>query len=220
VSFGLPLLLILVAYLFGSAPFGLLIARYGAGVDIRRVGSGNIGATNVARAIGFRWGLAVLLLDVLKGVLPTLLPRFVLAADSPLLVHTSVACGIAAVVGHMFPIWLWFRGGKGVATGLGVAAVLGPWATLAAFLTFALVVPFGRYVALASVVASLVFAATTFALLGGGAFSATNWSLAAFALVVPLLIVIRHRGNLARLWAGTEPPFSFGSKDREIEAAE
>lgn len=211
---------IVLAYLVGGIPFGLLLARYGAGIDIRKVGSGNIGATNVARAIGAKWGIAVLLLDALKGAVPVLLPHLVLPAESPLLGHTRVGCGLAAILGHVFPIWLALRGGKGVATGLGVTLVLAPWASLAAAVAFAITVSFGRYVALASVVASLVFAGTEFGILGTTAFSAEHWSLAAFCLLVPVLIIVRHRGNLARLRAGTEPRFTFGSKDREIEPAE
>lgn len=216
---GIAVGLVVGAYLVGGVPFGLLLARYGAGIDIRKVGSGNIGATNVARAIGFRWGLAVLLLDALKGAGPVLLPQLFLAADSPLLGHTRVACGLAAILGHVFPIWLGFKGGKGVATALGVTLVLAPWASLAAAVAFAVTVSFGRYVALASVVGSIAFAVTQLVLLGGAAFSATHWSLTTFCLLVPVLIIVRHRGNLARLWAGTEPRFSFGNKDRPIEPA-
>lgn len=205
---------LVVAYLVGGIPFGLLLARYGAGVDIRKFGSGNIGATNVARALGFKWGLAVLLLDAAKGIGPVLLADVVVPDDSPFTPHVRFGCGLLAIMGHVFPIWLGFRGGKGVATALGVVAVLAPLNTLLAFVGFAITVACGRYVALASVVASLVFAAAHFVRLHGAPFSAENWSGSSFALLVPLLIIVRHRGNLARLWAGTEPRFTFGSRTK------
>ncbi len=109
------------AYLVGSLPFGLLIGRYVAGVDIRQAGSGNIGATNVARVLGKRLGLIVLILDCLKGALPTAILPGLLSDSAGFRLHLAVVSGTAAILGHMFPCWLKFRGGKGVATALGVA---------------------------------------------------------------------------------------------------
>src|SRR5580658_4443801 len=114
------------AYLVGSLPFGLLIGRYVAGVDIRKSGSGNIGATNVARVLGRRLGLIVLILDCVKGALPTLLLPLWLADSDPAKLHIAVLSGTATILGHMFPCWLRFKGGKGVATALGVALALAP----------------------------------------------------------------------------------------------
>ena len=115
----------LLSYLAGSVPFGLVIARIVSGEDIRSQGSGNIGATNVARVLGAKWGVMVLVLDAIKGALPTALIPMLLSFDSTEIGHTGVLCGLMAIVGHMFPVWLGFRGGKGVATALGVVCVLG-----------------------------------------------------------------------------------------------
>ena len=117
----------LLAYLAGSLPFGLIVARLFGGIDIRKEGSGNIGATNVARVLGAKYGAFVLSLDCVKGAAPTgLLPVLLLSSDLPQRVHLAVLSGVAAILGHMFPCWLGFRGGKGVATALGVALVLAP----------------------------------------------------------------------------------------------
>lgn len=199
-----------LAYLAGSLPFGLIVARLAKGIDIRTVGSGNIGATNVARTLGTKWGALVLALDALKGLLPVwLLPRLLIEPGMAAATHVAVSCGICTVLGHMFPCWLGFRGGKGVATALGVVTVLAPWATVAAFLGFLASFVLFRFVSLSSIVASAVFAVAQFTLMWPAPFSSSNWSLAAFSLAVPLLIVVRHRGNLVRLYQGTEPRFVF-----------
>ena len=213
-------LILLFAYLVGAIPFGLLIARHCCGVDIRQRGSGNIGATNVGRELGWRWGGLVLLLDALKGLLPTLAPLVmtdVVLTDAVLtdavltdaagtsLQNLMLGCGIAAVIGHMFPVYLGFRGGKGVATGLGVAAGALPWPTLAAFVVFVVLTLLLRYVGLSSTVAALTFAIVQLLREGGTMFTAERWPVAAFSLGVPALIVFRHRGNLARLFRGEEP---------------
>lgn len=201
---------ILGAYLVGSVPFGFLTARYVAGLDIRTRGSGNIGATNVGRVLGTGWGVLVLLLDFLKGLLPTLLlPRALLPADSPQSVHVQVGCGIAAVVGHMAPCWLRFRGGKGVATAAGVILVLAPWGTLTALGVFAVVFAAFRIVSLASVLAALGFAAFQMWRLQPTPFEPDHWTLGVFSLLVPLLILVRHRNNLARLLRGEEDRFQL-----------
>ena len=149
-----------IAYLAGSIPFGLLVARVVAGIDIRKHGSGNIGATNVGRTLGAKWGIAVLLLDALKGALPVLMiPRVLADTESTWFVLLQVIVGVATVVGHMFPVWLRFHGGKGVATALGVVCVLAPVGSLAAFGGFALCMAASRIVALSSIVAAVVFAA-------------------------------------------------------------
>lgn len=200
---------VLLAYLAGSIPFGLLTARLVAGVDIRTRGSGNIGATNVGRVLGTKWGLFVLALDALKGLLPVwLLPNLFVADECP---HLRVACGIATIVGHMFPCWLGFRGGKGVATSLGVVLVIAPWATAAAFAVFAVSFAAFRIVALSSILAAVSYGATQMASLWPAPFSQETWSLAAFGLAVPLLIIIRHRSNIGRLWRGEEPQFRSGA---------
>ena len=202
------LLAALAAYLVGSLPFGYLTARLAAGIDIRKAGSGNIGATNVARVLGAKWGALVLVLDLLKGLLPVLLlPYAVLAADHPDFLHVQVGCGLATIVGHMFPCWLGFRGGKGVATALGVILVLAWQATVVAFAMFAVTFVIWRIVSLSSMLAAIAFAAAQTWLLLPAPFASRTWSLAAFSLLVPALILYRHRSNFVRLLRGEEPRF-------------
>ncbi len=185
-------LLIAVGYLLGSIPFGLVLGKLFAGVDVRTQGSGNIGATNVARTVGKKAGVVVLLLDVGKGALAAWLAlRF---ASDPWM---QAAIGGAAIAGHIFPIWLKFRGGKGVATAVGVFAVLIPWSALVGTVAFALVVAVSRIVSLASLVGTTAALAATVAVYREGPPSA----LAAFALA---LIALRHRENIGRLLRGTE----------------
>jgi glycerol-3-phosphate acyltransferase PlsY len=211
---------LLIAYLVGSLPFGFLIAQYAAGVDIRKSGSGNIGATNVARVLGKKLGIAVLALDCLKGALPTLLLPLLLADSDRLRLHLAVLSGTAAILGHMYPCWLKFRGGKGVATALGVALALAPLSTAAAFVVFVLCVALTRIVSLGSVLAACTFCGVELWQLRPTPFGDETWSLAAFSTLVPLLIVIRHRSNLGRLMRGTEPRFRFGGRSEKPPGAE
>jgi glycerol-3-phosphate acyltransferase PlsY len=201
-----------VSYLVGSIPFGLLIARWVAGVDLRTVGSGNIGATNASRIVGNTWGAFVLLLDALKGLLPTLLAAPFSGVPTAEATHAMVLAGVCAILGHTFPVWLGFRGGKGVATALGVAAVLSPWGTLTAFVSFVVVMLTARIVSLGSIVAALAFAGYQLATLPHP-WSATQWSLTLFSIAVPALIIVRHRANIVRLLRGEEARWSSGSKD-------
>ncbi len=207
---------VFLAYLSGTIPFGYLVARFFAGMDIRSQGSGNIGATNIARVLGAKWGILVLVLDALKGLLPALLlPSLFIDTDSSLFNHVQVACGLAAVVGHMFPVWLKFKGGKGVATALGVILVLGPWATLSAVGMFFLSFLIFRIVSLSSILASSTFAVVRVFMLEGNPFSETNWSLTCFSILVPALIILRHRSNIVRLLQGKEPRFKSRKKPNE-----
>jgi glycerol-3-phosphate acyltransferase PlsY len=207
---------LIASYLAGTIPFGLLLARWVGGIDLREHGSRNIGATNVARTLGLRWGLVVLALDALKGLLPVLLlPPLFFHESDPAWVHVRVGCGLAAFCGHIFPCWLKFRGGKGVATALGVVAVLAPWATLFAFGAFVLTFAASRFVSLSSIAASLVFAVVEIARLWPAPFSRTHWSLAVFSLAAPLLIIVRHRENNRRIARGEESRFQFRRKGSE-----
>jgi glycerol-3-phosphate acyltransferase PlsY len=174
---------LLVAYLCGSIPFGLLIARAKTGKDVRTVGSGNIGATNVARAAGRGAAAVTLLLDALKGLVPVLLAR------GP--EWLPAACAVCAVAGHCFPVWLKFRGGKGVATGLGVSLALAPWAALAGAATWGVLYKVYRI----SSVGSLAGAAVALAVAALTAPAVAVWGLAG----VTGLIVARHSGNIRRL---------------------
>lgn len=209
---------VIAAYFVGSIPFGLLVARVFHGIDIRQAGSGNIGATNVGRTCGSRWGILVLLLDACKGALPVwLLPHLPRlwnagwnAAESG--THLAVLCGLAAIFGHMYPCWLGFRGGKGVATGLGTALMLAPGAGGCAFLAFAVVFAISRIVSLSSLVASVAFAAVELWMLRPHPFSGPTWSLALFSLAAPVLIVLRHRENITRLVKGEEQSYRSGQR--------
>ena len=184
--------LVVVAYLVGGIPFAFLLARRVSGPDVRHVGSGNLGTTNVLRTCGKSTALAVLVLDVSKGSAAVLLARS-MGADAA--IQAVVAGGV--VTGHVFPVWLKFRGGRGVATACGAFAVLAPVATLLAVATFALVVGTTRYVSLGSVTASLVLAPLVY-------LRATDSSLALAAAVVAVLVVWRHTSNLTRLLNGSE----------------
>lgn len=206
------LLSTLTGGLLGSIPFSLMVARWCGGVDLRQHGSGNVGATNVARTLGWKWGLIALLLDACKGALPVLLVTGLLHPGPAVATHARVLAGVAAVLGHMFSPWLKFKGGKGVATGLGVAAVLSPWATLAALATFALTFALWRIVSLSSIIAALAFAATQLIRFGGGLWGTETWSLGAFSIGVPLLIILRHQSNIGRLWRGEEKRFTLGKE--------
>jgi len=187
---------VVASYFSGSIPFGLVLSKVLLGVDVRQVGSGNIGATNAARA-GGRWmGVAVLLLDALKAVVPLLITRRVLGGgERGELWVMGVA--IAAFAGHLFPVWLRFKGGKGVATGLGIFLVLAPWAALAGLATWVGVYLATRISSVGSLAGSLVCVASGFYLLGP---TPIAWGCAA----VGALIWWRHRENIGRLVRGEE----------------
>lgn len=189
-------LLITLAYLSGSIPFGFLLTRRFAKKDITTEGSGNIGATNVARVAGKKLGALVLLLDAAKGALPVWAALQVLPAQPVL----HVAVGLAAVLGHVFPVWLRLKGGKGVATAMGVLLVLLPWSALAGLVTWALVVGVTRTSSVGSLSAGVV------AVVAAIVQSAPPASV---ALAVTLLVLLgwTHRGNLGRLAKRTEHRF-------------
>jgi glycerol-3-phosphate acyltransferase PlsY len=180
------------AYLCGSIPFGLIIARAASGADVRQVGSGNIGATNVARAAGRPAAIATLFLDALKGLLPVLFAAR--TRDAPPMLASG--CAVAAVLGHCFPVWLRFRGGKGVATGLGVSLALAPIAAVAGAGTW-LVLYAAFHISsigsLAGVAVALVVAALT-----------ANRDAVYGLIGVSVLIVLRHRANIGRLLSRRE----------------
>ena len=190
-----------LAYLIGSIPFGYLIGRFVGGVDIRTLGSGNIGATNVGRVLGFRFFVVVFLLDFAKGFLPTrFLPGAFAAAGSDL----PVGVAVAAILGHNFPIFLGFKGGKGVATSLGAVWALDWVASLAAAGGFGLLIGLFRYVSVASLGGGVVWLLVHFGR------TAEPWGRSQVALSVAsmglmALLVARHWKNLGRLAAGTEP---------------
>jgi acyl phosphate:glycerol-3-phosphate acyltransferase len=196
------LLIAVVAYLFGSIPAGYLLVRVFRNQDIRAVGSGNIGATNVMRSGGKGLGAATFLLDMLKGCAAVWLGGVLAAALIPQwpLRDAQALAAISAVFGHMFPIWLHFRGGKGVATGFGVFLVAAPLAALAAITVFALVLLITRYVSLASIIGTASFPIFAWFLVHG---DKPAFFLAA-QVIVALLIIVKHRQNVHRLLTGSE----------------
>lgn len=203
-------LLIALAYLLGSIPFGYLLVRIFRKQDIRAQGSGNIGATNVARSGGKGLGVATLLLDVAKGLLAVELARHL----GPGSYEIAAWAALAAVAGHIFPVWLLFRGGKGVATALGVFIALAPQAAALVFLVFLGIFLLTRYVSLASIVA-----AGTFPLFGFHFVRQRTPAVVTAFLLIPVLVIVKHHGNIRRLLNGTENRFGSGSSGAPIEKA-
>jgi glycerol-3-phosphate acyltransferase PlsY len=203
-----PALIILLAYLIGSIPFGYLIVKLRGEGDIRETGSGGTGATNVTRRAGRAAGVLTLALDAAKGVLAVALARWLLTTDFG--VNWWVAgAAIAAIAGHVFPVWLGFRGGKGVATGLGVFACLTPLAVLCVAPVFVAVVWATRYVSLGSITAAAALPLFVWLFGGRGDATATATTTAltpplAAAVAGAALIIFMHRANIGRLLRGTE----------------
>lgn len=202
-------LALLLSYLVGSIPFGLVLVRIVKGVDLRTHGSGNIGATNAMRAAGKPVGLAVFALDFLKGwVAPFVFAGLLAGAGT--LTWGAMACGAASVLGHCFPLWLGFKGGKGVATGCGALVAIDPLIWVAGGAVWLVALGLSRMVSLAS-------------LAMGVAFPVAAWFVThavpptVGAALLALLILVRHRSNMARIMAGTEP--KIGAKRAAAESA-
>lgn len=183
---------IAVAYLIGSIPFALLLARRWGGHDLHRLGSGNIGAANVLRTSGVRVGIAVALLDIGKGAMGVVVAGRIAPVD-----HANALAGLAAIVGHIYPVWLRFRGGKGVATACGAFSVLAPLAVPPALLAFVVTIWATRYISLGSVVASVVLPSVAYA-------TGASAAVVSVACAAATLIIFRHRSNLMRVRIGTE----------------
>ena len=186
-----------LAYLIGSVPFGVILTRLAGAGDVRRIGSGNIGATNVLRTGRKGLALATLAFDMLKGALPAWLAYRYLGPDM------AVVAGLGAVLGHCFPVWLKFQGGKGVATAAGVVVALTPLVAAIAIGVFVLVVLATRYVSLASMLGAIAAAP--------GAYLLGYVQAAELYLLLALLIVVKHSGNIRRLLQGSEAKFSARS---------
>ena len=218
-----------LGFLVGGIPFGVILTA-ARGIDIRTVASGNIGATNVARALGRKWGYFCFLLDVLKGAVPTAAMGLLLARwqlnDSPLGFLSWALVGSAAVLGHVFPVYLKFKGGKGVATSAGVALALWPFYTLPALLAllaWVLVTLASRTVSAGSLAACLTFLITYLA--GFWIFDQQRWIIPPWSLqsqwplliaacLLPVLIIIRHRANITRLLTGQEHRIKTGQDNQ------
>lgn len=203
-----PSVVIILSYLLGSVPFGYLIVRATRGADIRESGSGGTGATNVSRRAGKLAGIATLLLDAAKGAAAALIARRFLATSAEVDVHWLIAlAAVAVILGHMFPVWLRFRGGKGVATGVGVFLVLAPIAVGFAAVVFLLIVWSTRYVSLGSIIAAATIPLFVWLqhhfIRPVGPLIPTMTTAAAGAI----LIIFAHRANIRRLAEGTESKF-------------
>jgi glycerol-3-phosphate acyltransferase PlsY len=202
-------LLLAAAYFLGSIPFGLILAKLFAGSDIRKSGSGNIGATNVARVAGPAAGILTLLLDAAKGATAVWVAgRF---TDQSSTVMTLAAA--TALIGHCFPVWLKFKGGKGVATALGVFLMLAPWAAVGALFVFIVVSMAWRYVSLGSVSAAAAMPLLMYFLWAPG--HAPPLVVDFGTLFASALVIFKHDANLQRLVDGTEPKFSFGKSKED-----
>lgn len=191
------------AYLLGSIPFGLLVVKAAAGTDIRKTGSGNIGAANVARNAGAVAGALTLLLDAAKGYLAVWLASHFTAGS----IRMMMLAAVLAVVGHMFPVWLGFKGGKGVATGLGAFLPISWEAVVAGIVLWLLVVLFWRYSSLGSIVAAAAVPLLVYVLYAPG--HAPPEIVTLGTVIVSVLILVKHRSNIERLIAGKESKLKF-----------
>ena len=195
----------LAAYLVGAIPFGLVVAFAVSGRDVRQWGSGNIGATNVGRMLGFKWFVVVFLLDMLKGAVPVMIATLVQqrSGSSAAFAYLPEVAALAAILGHMFPVYLKFKGGKGVATSIGAVFALAWQPALAAVVAFVVVFALTRYVSLGSIIGSAAFTAAYFWLYPD------PWALelrarTILAVAAPLLIIVAHRTNIVRIFQGRE----------------
>ena len=198
------LLILAIAYLIGSIPSGYLIVRAKEGGDVRETGSGGTGATNVSRRAGKGAGIFTLIMDVIKGVLAVFLARFLSDGLFPSADWTIAVAGVVAVLGHIFPVWLRFRGGKGVATALGVFLMLSPAVVLIGLIVFAITLALTRYVSLASLVMLCSIAIASLFLM---VLDPLELPDAVAAILIAGLVVFAHRANIQRLMAGTESKF-------------
>lgn len=213
----LLLIVMAVGYLLGSIPFGFLLVKFFRGEDIRLTGSGNIGATNVARSGAKGLGIATLILDALKGSAAVAVAIWVALQNDacasgspcPILSILAAHASLAAVVGHVFPVWLKFKGGKGVATALGVFILLFPKALLVSLAIFILIVVTTRYVSLGSILAAIAFPIAAYFI------HHPDHRALLPASLVSLIVVVKHHQNIRRLLAGSEN--KFGSKETSVD---
>jgi len=198
----------LFAYFLGSIPVGWIVARLFFKTDIRSKGSGNIGATNALRQFGTAVGLIVLLLDMSKGIIAVLLAKSIYGSGTMMV----VICGLLAILGHVFPIWLKFKGGKGVATAAGVFIALTPISLLIALLVFIVVVAITRYVSLGSIMAALSLLAVNVISIFRQPHK--DYALLILVVLIVAMIIYKHKENIARLIRGNENKISFTRKGK------
>lgn len=196
----------MIGFLLGSIPTGFLIGR-ARGVDLRTLGSKNIGATNAFRELGARWGVLVFALDVVKGLIAALMPGWLASAwggaSADAVFTASLAAGVASILGHVFTPWLRFKGGRGVATSLGVFLGIIPIPTALAFLVWVILLFLSKRVSVGSIGAALAYPFLVYALATG----VPRGVVTAVTAAVALLVILRHTANIRRILSGTEPPF-------------
>lgn len=197
-------LLLIAAYLLGSIPFGLIVAKQVRGIDIREHGSKNIGATNVGRVVGKKWGLLVFFLDVLKGFLATQLQHFSGGESGLSQTQVGVSLAIAAIMGHSFPVWLKFKGGKGVATSLGVFTGLLPVPTLITFALWLVVFFTSQIISISSLVAAVCFPVVVYYFQQSDPYLSLWLGI---SLILCVFMFYTHRQNIRRLHRGEEKKF-------------
>ncbi len=206
----------LLSYLIGAIPFSLLIAR-AHGVDVRKVGSGNVGATNVLRSVGRAAGITALLLDALKGFLPAFLIPYAICKYTgvPTEPVIPIACAAAAICGHVWPVYLRFKGGKGIATSAGALIALAPSAVLVGLIGWIIILALSRYVSLASIMAAIIIPAVAWYL-----YSPAGILLPCSLTAIGLLAIVRHRSNIKRLIQGNESKISLRKKVKPAQDSE
>jgi glycerol-3-phosphate acyltransferase PlsY len=195
------IILVIIAYLLGSIPTSVWVSKSAFGIDIREYGSGNAGATNTFRVLGSKWGSFVMLVDVIKGVIATslwvLIPFY--ATNELARTNFMIALGLVAILGHIFPIWANFRGGKGVATLLGMALAIQPIVSLICIGVFLITLLTTRFVSLSSIIAGVAFMVLILFI-----FNEKETTYRLFAIIVALMLVMTHQKNISRLIKGTE----------------
>ena len=196
--------LIILGYLIGSIPVGFILGKLARGIDIREHGSGNIGMTNVMRILGVKSGVFVFFADIAKGAAAVALAWAILAYSPNMVVWGQVAGGAAAIVGHSWPIYIGFKGGRGIATGFGAVLVLSWPVGLIAFTVFLLVVGLSRYVSLGSILGALTMLLAMIPFVVLDVWSFGHFAYIVFGLVVVPIVIFRHRDNIRRLLSGTE----------------
>jgi glycerol-3-phosphate acyltransferase PlsY len=199
------IIVVVLAYLLGSIPFGLILARVFLDTDVRQIGSGNIGATNVLRTGSKKLGIATLLLDAGKGFAAVSLAHALAGSEPHAAPLLPALAAVFAMLGHVFPVWLKFKGGKGVATGVGVFLALVPKAVLIVLGVFVLIFAASRYVSLASIIATAAFPAVSYLYIR----ETRNVVLMPFIVAASLLIIVKHHQNIRRLLSGTEHRLEF-----------
>jgi glycerol-3-phosphate acyltransferase PlsY len=212
------LFLIIIAYLLGSIPTSLIVSKSQFNIDIRDYGSGNAGATNTFRVLGSRWGTIVMFFDMLKGLLAAKLAYMIPLYQENDFFRTNlqIGLGLSAVLGHIFPIWAEFRGGKGVATLFGLIIAVSPWTALSCGGVFLFVLYLTRFVSLSSILASMAFPIFILVI-----FNVDNNAYRVFAIAVSILVILTHQKNIGRLISGNEnkvPIFKSRDKRKQTDS--